>query len=90
MNNIWTLSIEDYLTIMEEAIVLGKERGKVAGDNLEQEFFEVAEKKRMLDKIKCLGQTDMDKDLLIGNLREEGLRILDLDEIERRKKNDAK
>jgi hypothetical protein len=88
MNNIWSISINDYLTIMEEAIILGKERGKKEGDNLEQEFFEVAKKKGLTDKIKHLGTTEMDKDLLCGNLREEGLRILDLNEIKRRKEND--
>jgi hypothetical protein len=80
MNNTWTMSIEDYLTIMEEAIKLGKSRGKIEGDNLEQEFFEVAEKKGMTNKIKHLGITEMDKDLLVGNLREEGLKILNLGE----------
>jgi len=86
-NNLWSISIDDYLIIMEEAIVLGKERGKKEGDNLEQEFFEIAKKKGILDKIKHLGQTEMDKDLLIGNMREEGLKILDLDEEKRRIEN---
>jgi hypothetical protein len=86
-NNLWTMSIDDYLTIMEEAIVLGKSRGKKEGDNLEQEFFEIAQEKGLIDKIKHLGQTEMDKDLLIGNMREEGLKILDLDEEKRRKEN---
>jgi len=85
MNNIWQISLDDYLTIMEEAIVLGKERGKVEGDNLEAEFFEVAKKKGMIDKIKYLGQTDKDKDLLCGDMRENGLKVLNLDEIERQK-----
>jgi len=80
MNNIWSISIDDYLTIMEEAIMLGKERGKKEGDNLEQEFFEIAKKKGLINKIKHLGTTEMDKDLLAGNLREEGLKILNLGE----------
>ena len=32
MNNLWSISIEDYLAIIEKAIVLGKERGKKQGD----------------------------------------------------------
>ena len=28
MNNLWTMNISDYIIIMEEAIILGKERGK--------------------------------------------------------------
>jgi hypothetical protein len=45
MNNIYTISIDDYLTIMEEAIVLGKERGKKEGNELETEFLEIAKQK---------------------------------------------
>ena len=78
MNNIWTMSIEDYLTIMEEAIVLGKERGKKEGDNLEQEFFEIAKKKEMLDKIKKLGATELNKEELKEQYKMKGLDVLDL------------
>ena len=85
MNNIWTTSISDFLEIYEEAIKLGKERGKKEGDNLEQEFFEIANKKNKIPK--HIGQTEMDKDLLVGNLRENGHKILDIDELNRRKDN---
>jgi hypothetical protein len=80
MNNIWSMSLDDYIEIIEESILLGKERGKKEGDNLEAEFYEIAKKKGLLNKIKHLGQTKMDKDLLCGNLREEGLKILNLGE----------
>ena len=78
MNNLFMLDIDTYIEIMEEAIKLGKERGKKEGENLEVEFFEVAEKLGKLNNIKHLGQTEMDSQLLKGNLEEEGLRILDL------------
>jgi predicted ATP-grasp superfamily ATP-dependent carboligase len=87
MNNLFSMSISDYIEIMEEAIILGKERGKKEGDDLTQEFFEIAAKKNKLEKIKHLGQTEMDKGLIVGNLREEGIKILDLDEEKRRKEN---
>jgi hypothetical protein len=87
MNNIFTMNIEDYLTIMEDAIILGKERGKKKGDNIEQEFAEIAQKKGLLNKIKHLGTTDKDMDLLCGDLREEGLKIINVKEIERRNQN---
>jgi predicted ATP-grasp superfamily ATP-dependent carboligase len=87
MNNLFSMNISDYIEIMEEAIILGKERGKKEGDDLTQEFFEIAAKKNKLEKIKYLGQTEMDKGLIVGNLREEGLKILDLDEEKRRKEN---
>jgi hypothetical protein len=83
MNNLWTINISDYLEIMEEAIVLGKERGKKEGDNLEQEFFEIARRKNKMPK--PLGATEMDKDLILGNLREETkLKILDLTKKEKK------
>ena len=83
MNDIWTTSVGDFLEIYEEAIKLGKERGKKEGDNLEQEFFEIVNKKKKTPK--HIGQTEMDKDLLVGNLRENGHKILDIDELNRRK-----
>jgi len=88
MNNLFMLDIDTYIEIMEEAIILGKERGKKEGEDISQEFFEVAEKLGKLNNIKHLGQTEMDKDLLIGNLREEKIKIFDLDEEKRRKENE--
>ena len=85
MNNLFMLDIDTYIEIMEEAIILGKERGNKEGENIEQEFFEVAKKLDKLNNIKHLGQTEMDKDLLLGNLREEGIKIFNLDEEKRRK-----
>ena len=87
MNNLFMLDIDTYIEIMEEAIKLGKERGKKEGENIEQEFFEIAAKLGKMEKIQHLGQTEMDKGLITGNLREEGLKILDLDEEKRRKQN---
>jgi hypothetical protein len=83
MNNIWMLNISDFLIIYEETIILGKERGKKEGDNLEEEFFEVAKKKGLIDNIKHIGQSNKDIDLLTGDLREEGLKILNLNELKR-------
>ena len=83
MNHLWQINLDDYIEIMEEAIKLGKERGKKEGDNLEQEFFEIAIKKNKIPK--HLGTTEKDIDLLTGDLRENGLKILNLKEEERRK-----
>jgi len=90
MNNLFMLDIDTYIEIMEEAIKLGKERGKKEGENIEQEFFEIAAKLGKMEKIQHLGQTEMDKGLITGNLREEGLKILDLDEEKRRKEDENK
>jgi len=90
MNNLFTMSISDYIEIMEEAIILGKERGKKEGDDLTQEFFEIAAKKNKLEKIKHLGQTEKDIDLLSGDLRENGLKVFNIKEIERKKNNEKR
>jgi hypothetical protein len=76
MNNIFMLDIDTYLQIMEEAIILGKERGKKQGDNLEQEFFEIAKKKQIT--IKKLGATELNKEELKEQYKSQGLNILDL------------
>jgi len=52
-----------------------------------EEFKEVLKKRK--DKIEHLGTSEKDIDLLAGNLREEGLKILNLKELERRKRNDT-
>jgi hypothetical protein len=76
-NLVWTCSLDDYIEIMEQTIILGKEHGKSEGDNLIPEFFEIA--KKLGKAPKCLGATEMDKDLLMGNIREDlKIKILDL------------
>jgi len=88
MNDIWTISIDDYLEIMKDAVDLGLSRGKKEGDNLEVEFFEVARRKGILDKINHVGKTDKDLDMLTGDLREEGIKILNLNEQQRKNKHE--
>jgi hypothetical protein len=77
---IWTMDINTYIEIVE----LAQAHGKKQGENLQEEFEEVLSRKQ--NQIKFLGVTDQDKDLLIGNLRENGVKIMDLDEIERQNK----
>ena len=79
---IWNITIDDYI----EAYELAKSRGKKAGDSLEVEFLEIMKKKGK----KPLGKTDKyaDVDMLTGELRDKGLRVLNLKEEERRKDNE--
>ena len=84
MNNVWTITIEEFLPIYEEAILLGIKRGKKVGDNIEKEFFEILKKYNKENKLKYLGKTKQDSDLLTGNLREKGLKILNINEINRK------
>jgi len=78
---LFIMNISDYLEICELAL----KNGKKAGESMHEEFLEIMNKKK--DKIKFLGITEKDKDLLTGEFREEGYKILNLDEIERRRKN---
>lgn len=80
MNKMFMMSLDIYL----EAIELAHKNGKVAGDSIAEELLEIMKKYK--DKVTYLGETEKDKDLIVGNLREEGLKILDLDEKERQKK----
>jgi hypothetical protein len=65
---------------------LALSRGKKPGEDIQKEFEEVLKNKP--DRFTFLGNIgeDMDIDLLVGNLRERGLKILNLKEIERRMK----
>ena len=67
-----------------EIIELAQQHGKKEGDNMQAEFEEILKKKP--DKFKLLGATDKDVDMITGELRERGKRILNIKEIDRRKK----
>ena len=72
--------IETTLAIFE----LAKQNGKKAGDSCQEEF-EIILKERP-EKFTYIGKTDKDIDLLTGDLRERGLKSVNVKEIERRKK----
>lgn len=75
----WTITIDDYIEIYEMA----KKNGKKAGDSMEEEFIEYFKSKK--GDIQLLGTGDKDIDLLTGDMREQGKKVLNLDEIRRRK-----
>lgn len=77
---VWLIDLDTYSEIIE----LAQKRGKKVGDSMQQEFEEVLKKKKQ--KFELLGHTDQDIDLLTGNIREMGLKVLNLKEIQRRKK----
>ena len=80
MNNksVWMTDIETILEVYE----LAKQHGKKPGDSIEEEFIEIMKKKQ----IKPIGSTDQDIDMLTGNLRENGIKVRNLKEDERNKK----
>lgn len=81
-NLAWAIDLETYLEIIE----LATKHGKKTGDNMQEEFEEILKKKK--DKFKLLGGTDKDADLLTGDCREKGLKVLNLNELDRRKKDE--
>jgi len=75
------MDISTYLEIVE----LAKKHGKKPGDEMNEELVEIMKKK---SKIKYLGETDKDLDLLAGELREQGFKVFNPKEEQRRKKNE--
>ncbi len=84
MNQVWMLTAEDILLVYEEAVELAKQRGKKSNDNINNEVIELLIKKGKVPKY--LGNTEKDTDQLTGDLREEGIKVLNLNEEERKKK----
>lgn len=70
---VWAMTLDQTLEIWDLAL----SRGKKAGDNIEAEIFEIVKKYN----IKPLGTTDKDIDLLAGEWREEGLKVLNMNEL---------
>ena len=79
MNEVWSLNIDEVLEIYE----IARKNGKKSGDSIEKELKEYMKGKNR----KPIGMINQDMDQLTGNLREKGMKILNLKESERRKKN---
>jgi hypothetical protein len=86
MSYAYSISAEDLLKIYPEAVVLAKEHGKKEGDDFGEEMFIIAKKYGInIDPIGC---TEKDASLLTGDLREEGKKVINLNEEMARRKND--
>jgi len=84
MNDMWLITPEIY----EEIINLALSHGKKTGDSMQEEFEEIRKKH---SEIQHLGSTEKDIDMLTGELRDRGQKILNLNEEERkRKRNEEK
>jgi hypothetical protein len=77
MNDMWLITAEIY----EEIINLALAHGKKTGDSMQEEFEEV---KKRHQEIKHLGTTNKDIDILTGEFRDKGNKVLNLNEEERR------
>lgn len=82
MNEMWMIDIDTALVIYE----LAMKHGKKPGDDCQAEFDEV--RKQFPEKFKYMGTTNKDKDIITGDLREEGFKVTNLDEEIRKKKNE--
>jgi len=76
-NDVWLMTPEIYMEIYRLAV----KHGKKVGDSMAEEFKEILQKRK--GEIEHLGTSDKDADLLTGNLREEGLKIINLRELEK-------
>ena len=81
MSFLWNLSLDDYLKICEKA----KDNGVKEGESIEKYILEYMKEKGQ----KPICETNKDIDMICGDLREEnpGIKILNLNEIKRRKDN---
>jgi hypothetical protein len=61
---------------------LGKEHGKKPGESCQEEFEELL--KQYPDAITFIGHTDKDSDLLTGDLRENGCKVININEIDKK------
>lgn len=75
----YMLDVDTMLKVYE----LAKAHGKISDECIQSEFEEI--KKLYPEKFKFIGITDQDIDMLSGNLRENGFKIKNLKEEERRK-----
>ena len=75
----WEIDDKTFLEIFK----LAKQHGKKVGDSMQAEFEEIY--KRSPKKFRLLGATDQDIDMITGNLREQGKKVINLHEEDRRK-----
>ena len=78
----WLITLDDYIKIRELAI----KNGKKPGESMQEEFKQYI--KERPERIKLIGISNKDIDMLTGDLREKGKKILNMKELERRKKKE--
>ena len=62
---------------------LAREHGKKPGESIQEEFEELL--KQNPEAVTLMGTTEEDIDMLSGNLREQGIKVTNLSEIDRAK-----
>lgn len=70
MKAVWTITIDDYLKVIEMA----KANGKTIGDSMEEEFLQYMKEKGQ----KPSGHTELNKDELIQEFTSKNKNVLDI------------
>lgn len=78
MNILYSLTVDQYLELMDLAIL----NGKVAGELMDEEFEVIVNKYNL----KPIGSTELDLDMLTGEMRDSGIKVTNINELERQKK----
>ena len=86
MKNINSLFIVKDLDVMMEVYRRAIAHGKKSGENCQEEFEELL--KERPEAFEFLGNTLKDIDLLAGNLREDGVKVLNIKEERERDKHE--
>ena len=71
----------DIAEVYEDAIAIGKAEGRKPGDDIGDIVFRLLTERKKT--VKVLGYTDKDLDVLAGDLREKGHKVLNMREVER-------
>ena len=75
-------SLEAYLTVYELALA----NGKKPGESMQEEFESVS--KEHPEWFEFIGDSELDADMLTGEFRDRGLKVINIQEIDRGKKDD--
>lgn len=86
MNGAFMITPSYFGKVMALAVQLGYANGKKEGDGMAEELQEVA--RRHPEWVTFLGNTKADAAMMTGNLREKGVKVLNLNEEAKRKKNE--
>ena len=68
-------NIEAYAMILERALA----NGKIAGQSMKEEFDQVIQEHP--EWFEIVGETDLDVDMLTGELRDRGVRVFNFNEL---------
>jgi hypothetical protein len=84
MNGAFMINPGYFNKVIVLAMQLGYKNGKSAGDGMAEEMIEVG--KRHPEWVTFLGNTEKDASIITGDLREEGMKVKNVQEEQRKNK----